>query len=247
MDIVHESTELLVVRKRAGRLAQPDHTGDKDVLTRGKEYLTEHTEENDPFLGLVHRLDRPTSGLMVLARSPAVARALSAQFRDRTVSKEYLAVVQGALRGVGTWTNFIAKPDRRPILVSPDHPDGKRAHLQWQALVSEGAHTLLRIQLHTGRPHQIRLQASDRDNPIVGDTRYGATSHFGRRSIALHHAVLRLEDPSRPCRRTFVASPPDPWASHFSDAMMQAVDRALRQAQPPEVENPTDSDLTESA
>src|SRR6056297_685362 len=133
MTLLHKDAQLLVVQKPSGLLAQPARTGDVDVLTLGKRHLREQGE-SDPFLGLVHRLDRPTSGIMVLARTSAAARALSRQFRERTVQKTYLALVEGTWRGVGTWTDYIAKPDRQPMVVGPDHPEGKRAALDWQAL-----------------------------------------------------------------------------------------------------------------
>ncbi|PSQ87417.1 MAG: hypothetical protein BRD42_02225, partial [Bacteroidetes bacterium QS_3_64_15] len=130
---------------------------------------------------------------MVLARTSDAARDLSRQFRERLVEKRYLVLVEGTLSGIGTWTDYIAKPDRQPCLVDPDHSEGKRAVLEWQALASGDDRTLLQVELHTGRPHQIRLQATSRGHPVVGDQRYGATSSLGDRAIALHHAVLRVE------------------------------------------------------
>ncbi len=229
MEILHLDEQLLVIDKPSGRLAQPDHTGDADVLTLGKQYLRE-CGAHDPFLGLVHRLDRPTSGVMVLARTSAAARALSAQFRERTAEKTYLAVVEGALRGIGAWSDYVAKLDRQPTLVSPDHPEGKPAELDWQVLSGGGERTLLRLQLHTGRPHQIRLQAADRGHPVVGDTRYGASAPLPDGAIALHHAHLRVEHPERPRVETFVAPVPEAWATVLSDDMQAAVERVLERA-----------------
>jgi Pseudouridylate synthases, 23S RNA-specific len=230
MEILHVDEQLLVIAKSPGRLAQPDHTGDADVLTLGKEIVAEREGTDDPFLGLVHRLDRPTSGVMVLARTSAAARGLSKQFRERTAEKTYLAVVEGALRGIGTWTDTIAKPDRQPKLVAPDHPEGKHAALDWQALHTDADRTLLRLQLHTGRPHQIRLQAADRGHPVVGDARYGATASLPNGDIALHHTVLRVEHPETQRVETFVAPLPDVWDTVLSDEMRAAVDRILDQA-----------------
>lgn len=229
MTVLYEDDHLLVVHKPSGLLAQPDRTGDVDVLTKGKRYLAGE-EDSEPFLGLVHRLDRPTSGVMVLARTSAAARALSAEFRERTAQKEYLAVVEGTLRGIGEWHDYVAKLGRQPQIVSSEHPEGKRAELQWQALHAEGTRTLLKIQLHTGRPHQIRLQAAERGHPVVGDGRYGASTNWTERHIALHHAVLRVEHPARSTRETFVADVPKQWRDRLSDEMKEAVDRVLSQA-----------------
>lgn len=233
MDVLTLGEELLVVNKPPGVLAQPDHTGDADVVTLGQEYLAGE-DTDDPFLGPVHRLDRPVSGVTVLARTSAAARRLSAQFRDRLVDKRYLAVVEGQLQGIGTWTDYVAKPGRKPKLVSADHPAGKRAELSWQALEAGSGHTLLQVELRTGRPHQIRLQTSHRGHPIVGDRRYGAQSSFEKRAIALHHAVLRADHPGTSRRETFVAPPPAAWAHVTTEAMEAMIRRTLDHATPPD-------------
>lgn len=230
MDVLYKDEQVLVVNKPPGVLAQPDHTGDVDVLTLGREQLDESSAS---FLGLVHRLDRPTSGVMVLARTSEAARALSTQFRERDVEKRYVALVEGTLRGIGTWTDYIVKRDRRPQIVSPDDPAGKRAELEWMALDSEAGRTLLQVELKTGRPHQIRLQASDRDHPVVGDRRYGGDPILENSGIALHHALLRVEHPSTAERDTFTASPPPFWSKITSKAMETAIRDVLGRAQPP--------------
>lgn len=232
MDVLHVDEALLVVNKPPGVLAQPDHTGHADVVTLAQDHLAED-EAEEPFVGLVHRLDRPTSGIMVVARTSEAARHLSAQFRDRLVEKRYLAVVEGALQGIGTWTDHVAKPDRQPRIVSADHPEGKWAELDWQALVTGEERSLLQIELKTGRPHQIRLQASRRGHPVVGDARYGAESALESRAIALHHALLRVEHPARPRRETFVAAPPAVWEEVTTDAMDAAIERMLDRARAP--------------
>jgi len=231
--VLHEDDLILVVNKPAGRLAQPDRTGDADVLSLATDRLR-RAGDADPFVGLVHRLDRPTSGLMVLARTSAAARHLSEQFRERTVQKRYLAIVEGDLRGIGTWRDYVAKPGRQPKIVSPDHPDGKPAVLEWQALARTEETTLLQVELRTGRPHQIRLQAAERTVPVVGDVRYGAAEEGPPEGIALHHAVLRIDLPGRSRRATFAASVPDSWAPFLTDEMRAAIERMLDRAQPPE-------------
>lgn len=229
--ILHRDEHLLVVNKPPGLLSQSDHTGDPDVVSRGKELLAEGAAAA-PFLGLVHRLDRPASGVMALARSSEAARHLSRQFRERLVEKRYAVVVEGTLRGIGTWTDYIAKPDRQPRLVDPDHPDGKRATLEWQVLESDGDRTLLQVTLRTGRPHQIRLQATSRGHPVVGDDRYGASVSLIGRAIALHHVLLRTDHPDRPRRETFVAVPPACWSGVLTDAMDAALRRTLAHERP---------------
>lgn len=229
MEILHVDEQLFVVNKPPGLLAQPDHTGDPDVLGRGKQWLAERGEE-EPFLGLVHRLDRPTSGIMVLGRTSVAARSLSRQFRERTVEKTYLAVVEGTLRGIGSWSDYVAKLGRQPTLVPPDHAEGKPAELDWQALHATGDRTLLRLQLHTGRPHQIRLQAAERGHPVMGDTRYGASAAALERDIALHHAILRLEHPERRRMDTFVAPVPESWAAVMDTKIRSLLEREIDRA-----------------
>lgn len=233
MNVLHLDDHLIVVSKPPGLLAQPDHTDAPSVLRRVEALLAARTDVPDPFVGLVHRLDRPTSGLMVLARTTEAARVLSAQFRERTVSKTYLALVEGRLTGLGTWTDYVAKLDQTPQLVAPDHPRGKRARLEWQAVGPPGEHTLLRVQLRTGRPHQIRLQAQSRGHPVVGDTRYGGEQAGAPAAIGLHHAVLRVDPPDAPRRRTFAAPPPNKWRSWMSGAQRGALQHMLDQARPP--------------
>lgn len=230
METLHRDDHLLVINKPPGLLSQPDRTGDDDVVTVLKEALAPGAEE--PFVGLVHRLDRPASGLMVLARTSDAARDLSEQFRERVVEKRYIVLVEGALRGIGTWTDYIAKPGREPKIVDADDPEGKCAQLRWQALVSSEERTLLQVELHSGRPHQIRLQASSRNHPVVGDGRYGATASFADGAIALHHALIRIEHPSRTHRETYVAGPPAIWTDAMTPKMNDAIERVLGQAYP---------------
>ncbi|WP_232797899.1 RluA family pseudouridine synthase [Salinibacter altiplanensis] len=229
--ILYRDECLLVVNKPPGLLSQPDHSGAPDVVSRGKEMLSDGTGEA-PFLGLVHRLDRPASGVMALARSSEAARHLSRQFRERVVEKRYVVVVEGTLNGIGSWVDYIAKSDRRARLVDADHPEGKRAELDWQVLESNSARTLLQVTLQTGRSHQIRLQAASRGHPVVGDDRYGASASLTDRAIALHHVLLRADHPARPRRKTIRAPLPACWSDVLTDAMDAAIHRMLDREQP---------------
>lgn len=239
MNVLHCDDRILVANKRPGQLAQPDRTGDPDLLGQGKKWLARKDNEEDPFLGLVHRLDRPTSGVMIFARTSDAAGCLSEQFRERTVEKHYVALVEGEFRGVGTWTDYVAKPGRTPKLVSAQNPDGKFAELGWQALRRSENQSLLHIQLRTGRPHQIRLQAAERGAPVVADTRYGAAHSPADRGIALHHAVLRVDHPGQSRRMTFTTPLPEFWGPLLSDEMRRAVDRLLARARPAGSDEPS--------
>jgi tRNA pseudouridine32 synthase/23S rRNA pseudouridine746 synthase/23S rRNA pseudouridine1911/1915/1917 synthase len=222
LTVLHRDEHMLVVAKPPGLLSQPDHTGDPDVVSKAKDLLRDPSGR-EPFVGLVHRLDRPSSGVMVLARTSEAARSLSRQFREREVEKRYLVVAEGTLRGLGTWTDYIAKPNRQPRLVDPDHPQGKRAVLDWQVLASDPDHTLLQVTLRTGRPHQIRLQAASRGHPVAGDRRYDASTSLPGRAVAVHHVLLRAEHPRHPRRQTFTAPPPEQWSPVLSESFRTAV------------------------
>jgi tRNA pseudouridine32 synthase/23S rRNA pseudouridine746 synthase/23S rRNA pseudouridine1911/1915/1917 synthase len=168
---------------------------------------------------------------MVLARTAKAARGLSRQFRERSVEKRYLALVEGRLTGLGTCSDFIAKKGRTPRLVPPSDPDGKPAELTWQALAPADAHadaprSLLLVQLHTGRPHQVRLQLAARGHPVTGDVRYGAAEQPALGGgIALHSHLLRVEHPATARVLTLTAPLPDAWRPLLTEAHRAALDR----------------------
>lgn len=227
-DVLHCDDRLFVIDKPPGMLSQADATGDADAVAQGKAWLREHEgARRDPFLGLVHRLDRPASGVLVMARTSSAARELSEQFRERLVDKRYLALVEGEMSGIGTCVGYIAKIGRDPQVVGPDHPQGKRAVLRWQALASTPERSLVSVQLETGRPHQIRLQLAAEGHAVVGDLRHGASTELDGRNLALHHARLRLEHPSDYRMVTFTAPVPSAWMAALAPAHRAALERVV--------------------
>jgi len=209
LSVLHLDNHLLVVVKPAGLLSQADRTGDPDLLTLGKALVKERFDKPGAvFLGLVHRLDRPVSGVMVLARTSKAAARLSEQFRSRTVAKHYVALVEGGLEGQGTRIDWLRKHEERVERVAEGTVGALRAALAWQVLGNAGGRTLVGLDLETGRAHQIRVQLAAMGCPIVGDRRYGAWSPWTPGTIALHSAVLALEHPTQRTRMTFSA-PPD--------------------------------------
>lgn len=217
-EVLYLDNHLLVVAKPPGMLAQADRTGDLDVLTWGKAYLKERFDKpGNVFLGLVHRLDRPASGVMVLARTSKAARRLVDQFRRRFPEKHYLAIVEGDLDGWGRWVDYLVKEDQQVRTVAPDQPGGKRAELQWQSVATASDCTLVTVRLLTGRPHQIRVQFAHRGTPLLGDKRYGAQHELDGRHLALHAYRLSIEHPTRRTVMTFTAPLPSSWGSWFED------------------------------
>jgi len=225
---IYMDDSVLAVVKPPGCLSQPDATGDADLVTIAKAFIRRKEGEKDPFVGLVHRLDRPASGVMILARTPTAARDLSEQFRERLAEKRYLAVVEGRMTGMGSCTGFVAKEGREPKLVGPEHPAGKRAILNWQAVTpadpSKGEHaSVVQVQLQTGRSHQIRLQLAGEGHPIVGDFRHGASTELDGRNLALHQILLRVEHPATYRMLTLTAPPPGTWQNVLSSAQWTRV------------------------
>jgi 23S rRNA pseudouridine1911/1915/1917 synthase len=204
-EILYEQGPCLVVNKPAGVLTQAP-PGIDSLEVRIKRFLIER--ENKPgkaYLGVPHRLDRPVSGAIVVAKHVRAARRISEQFEGRLVRKGYWAVVEGeTCLDEDVWTDQLCKLDGEAHgeIVTTDHPNAKRAVLSYRVLHRFKGQTLLEISLETGRYHQIRVQTSSRGLPVVGDFQYGATTQFGPdtteprdRVIALHARTLAFRHP----------------------------------------------------
>jgi 23S rRNA pseudouridine1911/1915/1917 synthase len=173
------------------------------------------------YLGLPHRLDRPVSGVLVMARHVRASRRLSQQFERRMVSKLYWALLEGEVEeSEGTWVDTLRKIPgvAQGEIVSPDHPQGRSARLAFHVQARWPGTTLVEIALETGRYHQIRVQAASRGLPILGDIQYGATRGFGAptedpraRCIALHARRLAFYHPMTREPRTTLAPLPAYW------------------------------------
>ncbi len=209
---LYEDNHLLALNKPAGLLSQGDRTGKADVVTLAKKYIKEkYHKPGNVYVGLVHRLDRPTSGAMVLARTSKAARRLSQAFRDRTIQKRYIALVEGQLSGQGTMENYLIKETDRTHVTQSSNA-GKYARLKWKAINFTGKLTLVEIELITGRAHQIRCQFSERGFPVLGDVRYGARHRFeGLDQIALHCKSLQLIHPVKKNLMQIEAMLSDSW------------------------------------
>ncbi len=226
-DVLFEDNHLLVVNKAPGVLSQADSTGDMDVLTLAKMYVARtRGKKGAVYMGLVHRLDRPAGGVMVLACTSKAAARLSKQFRERSATKEYEALVEGRLAGEGVWEDRLEKRDGHVHVVKTG---GKEARLTWRAVetfevghggggagsggAGSGAQVLtrVRITLDTGRAHQIRVQCAERGHPILGDFRYGSRNELDGKNLALHARRLTLEHPVKREEMTFEAAPPRSW------------------------------------
>lgn len=222
--VIFLDNHLLVVSKPAGQLVQGDRTGDRDLLTEAKEFVKrKYDKPGAVYLGLVHRLDRPASGVIVFARTSKAAGRLSGQFKNRTVSKRYVALVEGRLQGSGTCEGYIAKIHERPKIVEANVQGAKHARLAWRATACDRSTSLVDVDLHTGRPHQIRLQLSEMGHPIVGDLRYGAATEFDGKNLALHSYSLALDHPTRKNRMSFTDTPRE-----WGESLVEALDSFLQ-------------------
>ena len=212
IQILHEDNHILGINKPAGMLSQGDRTGDESVVTVVKKHLKDaYAKPGNVYLGLVHRLDRPVSGTMIVARTSKAARRLSVAFRENKPQKHYFALVRGHLSGVGHWQDYLVKVKRSSRVVSGRQSDAKLARLSWNVLGQKGDSSLVQVELHTGRPHQIRCQFAHRGFPVLGDFRYGATRPFRGRNIALHSSSLIVSHPVKREPIKLHAPVPDYW------------------------------------
>ena len=165
--IIYEDNHLLVVEKPQNVLVQADNTNDLDLLTSLKKYIKEkYNKPGEVYLGLVHRLDRPTGGIMVFAKTSKAAKRLSEDIKNDKFHKEYLAIVHGILKEKeGTLENYLLRDDNKKTIVTTKEK-GKIAILSYKVLESKNNLTLVKINLKTGRHHQIRVQFSNINHPL---------------------------------------------------------------------------------
>lgn len=216
LEVIYCDNHILVLNKPAGILIQRDKTGDPSLLEYAKAYIKDkYNKPGNVYLGLVHRLDRPVSGVVVFARTSKAASRLSNQFKERTTEKIYTAIVEGETPAEGDWLDSIA---RRGVTSSiAKDGEGSRADLHFTRLSYKEGFSLVRIRLGTGRHHQIRIQFASRAYPIVGDFRYGSSLKFGERAIALHSSSLKIIHPTTKEELTFRANPARIWQDYFTE------------------------------
>lgn len=218
ISILYEDNHLLVAEKPANVPVQADISGDQDLLSMLKIYIKEkYNKPGNVYLGLVHRLDRPVGGVMVFARTSKAASRLSEQIRNHKMEKIYLAVTEGTFEtGSGSYYNFLLKNhDMNKVTVVPEGtPKSYEAVLQYNVIEERNGMTLVKINLETGRPHQIRVQLSHNGHPIVGDVKYGKTRKSGfTDNLALWSYQLSFKHPVKDEILSFTSKPPDccPW------------------------------------
>ncbi len=225
LQIVYEDNCLLVVVKPYDVPVQADESGDADMLTMLKQYLVEkYNKPGDAYLGLVHRLDRPTGGVMVFAKNSKTAARLCEAIKDGSVEKRYLAVVEGVPRyRADKLTCYLKKdPATNTVHTVPALVEGaKYAELDYKLLATQDDMSLLQVNLVTGRAHQIRVQLSDMGNPIVLDKKYG-NGEGKKGNMALWASQLKLSHPVSGKDMVFRVYPPEifPWTRFDLDVFL---------------------------
>src|SRR3989344_3355608 len=199
LEILYEDNHLIAVFKPAGVLVQGNRpVGERNeptLMDEVKEYLKEkYKKPGNVFLGLVHRLDRPVSGIILFAKTSKGAARISEQIREREMRKIYHAVVDGQMKSPsGTLRNFLKKDEEKRIAKIVKEREGDLAELDYETVKTNGKISLLKIELKTGRFHQIRVQLSAIGHPIVGDSKYGSKIKYKDGQIALSAVGLAFK------------------------------------------------------
>ena len=212
LEVLYEDNHIIIINKRPGDIVQGDKTGDKPLSEVVKEYIAEkYNKPGNVYLGVVHRLDRPTSGIVVFARTSKSLPRLNKLFAQKEAKKTYWAVVKTTPPKMNdTLIHWLKRNPKQNKSYAHDKevPDSKKAILDYKVLKKLDNYTLLEIDLHTGRHHQIRAQLSAIGSVIKGDLKYGADRSNKDGSIHLHARALNLIHPVKKEELIIVAPPP---------------------------------------
>lgn len=215
LQVLHEDNHIIVVNKRAGDIVQGDKTGDKPLSDVVKEYIKEkYNKPGNVYLGTVHRLDRPTSGTVIYARTSKALERLNKMLRDKTIKKTYWAIVQQQpKKATDTLTNYLKKnpKNNKSTAYNKEVNGSKKATLHYTTLKKLDNYSLLEVDLETGRHHQIRVQLSNIGAIIKGDLKYGAKRSNKDGSIHLHARKIEFTHPvSKELIKITAPTPSDP-------------------------------------
>jgi 23S rRNA pseudouridine1911/1915/1917 synthase len=209
MNVLYMDNMILVAVKPENVPSQADATGDPSFLAQAKEYVKQaYGKQGNIYVGLVHRLDRPAGGIMVFARNSKAAKRLSDQVRNHEFVKTYYAVVTANVEESGRLVDYLLK-DRKSnttSVVSKETPGAKWAAFSYERVAERDGYTLLKIDLETGRPHQIRVQLANIGAPLLGDKRYGGRP-YGH--MCLWAGALSVIHPVTKERMEFTAPLPE--------------------------------------
>ncbi len=217
LNVLYEDNHLLVINKACGVLVQGDDTGDKPLAEICKDYIKEkYQKPGEVFLGVVHRLDRPVSGVVVFARTSKALERMNELFRNKETKKTYLAIVSSRPpKDNDTLIHWLEKDEKKNKTTAyiRESPKGQRSELSYKLVGQASGKFLLEVSPVTGRPHQIRVQLASIGCVILGDLKYGASSPLPNASIALHSRQLEFVHPVKKEKTVIVANIPS--TSHW--------------------------------
>lgn len=213
MKVLYEDNHIIVINKASSEIVQGDRTGDKPLSEKVKEYLKEkYNKPGNVFCGVTHRLDRPTSGVVVFAKTSKALTRLNKMFRDDEVGKVYWAIVQNRpVSDRGTLTHYLIKDSKRnkSTAYNTERKNTKKAVLHYSLINQSENYHLLEVKLETGRHHQIRVQLAKIGSPIKGDLKYGAARSNRDGSISLHARGISFIHPVSKEKVDITAPVPD--------------------------------------
>ena len=213
MKVLYEDNHIIVINKASSEIVQGDRTGDKPLSEKVKEYLKEkYNKPGNVFCGVTHRLDRPTSGIVVFAKTSKALTRLNKMFRDDEVDKTYWAIVQNRpASDRATLTHYLIKDNKRnkSTAYNTERKNTKKAVLHYSLINQSENYHLLEVKLETGRHHQIRVQLAKIGCPIKDDLKYGATRSNRDGSISLHARSISFIHPVSKEKVDIIAPVPD--------------------------------------
>ena len=208
LNVLYEDNHIIVVEKEPNMLSQSDITGDMDLLTIIKEYIkTKYNKPGNVYIGLVHRLDRPVGGIMVFARTSKAAKRLNEQIINHEFNKTYVAILDGILdKKKGKLTNYLYKDEKlkKSFVTDKNNKNAKLSELNYEVIGYYKDKTIVKINLITGRHHQIRVQFSNIGYPLYGDQLYGVKN---KKQIKLFSYKLEFIHPTLKKKMTFKMLP----------------------------------------
>lgn len=213
LQVLFDDNHIIIVNKRAGDITQGDKTGDKPLSDVVKEYVKDkYNKPGNVFIGTVHRLDRPTSGIVIFARTSKALERLNKMLRDKTINKTYWALVKNKPKKESdTLIDFLKKDTKKnkSFVYKKEIEGSKKATLHYKTIKKLDNYTLLEIDLETGRHHQIRTQLSYIGSPIKGDLKYGFDRSNKDGSISLHARKIEFIHPVSKENISLIAPTPD--------------------------------------
>ena len=226
MRIIFEDNHLLVINKDAGVLVQGDKTGDTPLSDLAKAYVKEkYQKPGEVFMGVIHRIDRPVSGLVLMARTSKALERMNEQFKNREIEKKYLAVVRNRpVANAGNLVHWLIKNPETNVTKAYEKevPNSMRSELNYKLIGELDGFYLLEVNPITGRPHQIRVQLASMNCPIVGDNKYGYPRGNKDKSICLHaHSVKFMHPVKKEEMQLFAALPQDNFWQKFLPLIKQ--------------------------